>query len=97
MITQAARTESLAAAISDTFSGEMCDLCRIVTKAHQDDKSPAPLLALKLEARPLLYFQPAPAIVIAPPGATGLVSMRLLVDSQGRPMPPVPPPRAAAD
>jgi hypothetical protein len=95
MMANYAQNESLGQAVSDTFSGQMCSICRMVAEAHKQEQSRSPVAPLKLESKILLFFQAAPAVVIAvQPGV--LLSARVApMLSRERAMPPVPPPRVA--
>jgi hypothetical protein len=97
MMAAHAETESLTQAVSDTFSGEMCSICRLVAAAHkQEQKSRSPGTLVKLESKMVLFFQPAPAFQIARQPGQIVRASDPQMDSRGRAMPPVPPPRIAA-
>jgi hypothetical protein len=95
MMTHYVRSESLGAAVSDTFSGEMCSICRMVAAAHQQEQSRSPVAPLKLESKILLFFQSSPAVAIADRPGVLLGSPAAKMHSCDRALPPVPPPRGA--
>lgn len=98
MFTGYAQTMSLTAATQETFSGEMCSLCKVVQKGkEQQEKSTPPttelgkakLLDTLLPSATVMPMAPTRrplGVVLAPPGLVG----------RGRMPPPLPPPRAVA-
>jgi hypothetical protein len=92
-----AETESVSQAVADTFSGEMCSICRLVAAAHQQEqKSRAPGTLVKLESKIVLFLEPALTFQIARQPSQIVRASDPQMDSRGRAMPPVPPPRIAA-
>jgi hypothetical protein len=83
----------LSAAVGRTFSGEMCGLCRLVAQAEKQEKSRSDIPEVKMAGKVLLYFQPAPAIVVAAPEARAWFAGGSPAATEGRSAPPVPPPR----
>ncbi len=86
-------SESLSQAVADSFQGPVCSVCRAVEQAKQQEKAPAGLPTEKLSAKVLLFFQAAPRFVLKEPSVLGQIRSTEQVQSRGRAMPPVPPPR----
>ncbi len=91
-----ARAMSLTTAAEETFSGQMCDLCKAVQKGKQEQRSPEALATAKVrlpEAAP-----PAASGSVVSPARliVGLIPAETQLAGRGRMAPPLPPPRAAA-
>ena len=88
----------LGAALERTFSPEgRCEICGAVSTAKQqqaDNGSSA--LGGKAEAKVLLVFQPAPAVIVAAPDFAPWPSDDPFALSFDRAAPPLPPPRSLA-
>jgi hypothetical protein len=94
MTMEHAQAMPLAQAVAKTFDGEMCDICRMVADAKQQEQSRSHLPELKLESKILLFFQPAPGFVVEVPRSAAWRPTEAAVMTTGRSAPPVPPPRA---
>jgi len=88
------RTESLQDAVANTFNGEMCNICRMVAAARQQERSHAPAPGVKLETKLLFFFQSVPAVVVEAPGRMAWRPAPARSLTQERAMPAVPPPRS---
>ncbi len=93
MIANYSHNEDLGSAIGDTFSGRMCSICRMVAKAHQQERSRAPMPSLERENKVLFFFEAAPVVAVKTPLELAWRPTEARILSQGRAMPPVPPPR----
>jgi len=93
MIANYSRTEGLGNAITDTFGGQMCSICRMVAKAHQEEQSRAPIPSLKRENKVQFFFQAVPVVTVKAPDQLAWSPTEVRILSQERAMPPVPPPR----
>ncbi len=93
MMADHSRTMPLASAVTKTFDGEMCHICRMVAKAKQQERSHSAVPEVKIGSKIVLFFQIIPEVII---GATRSVAWRsseapwMTVD---RPAPLLPPPR----
>lgn len=95
MIVGHARAMPLAQAITQTFDGEMCPLCRLVATAKRQERSRSDAPPQKTASKALLFFQPISPVHVEPsraaswrPGEASLVTVE-------RARPPLPPPRPA--
>ncbi len=96
MIVDHARTMSVSAAVSQTFDGEMCSVCRLVQKAKQQEQPKSGRSETAAGDRLLLFSHRASALVLAAPRLlVRLAEPDARVETCAR-QPAVPPPRAAA-
>jgi hypothetical protein len=91
-----AQAMSLTAAAEETFSGEMCDLCKAVQKGKQEQSAPKVPATAKSRLPEAVPPSATAAIVSPAPLVIGLVSAPAEPAGRGRMAPPLPPPRAAA-
>jgi len=94
MASDHARTMPLSRALAKTFDGEMCNICRMVANAKQEERSRSGFPEVKLESKILLFFQAVPNIVVERPPLIAWRPTHAVVVAAGRSAPPVPPPRA---
>lgn len=89
---------SLAAAAEKTFTGEMCPLCRAVSKAKQAEEENTPKSATaKSETKAVCAAFRAENAVVSPRRRfLGLVPEPACSAGRERTAPPIPPPRAVA-
>lgn len=92
-----AREMPLAAALGQTFKPDnMCNLCRAVKEAKQEqDQSPAATYKDGL-GKILLVFEPEPRVVVARPSFSSWSPGDRVLTGATRAAPPVPPPRNPA-
>jgi len=88
-----AKTMPLSQAVTKTFDGEMCGICRMVAHARKQERSRSDCPEMKMEAKVLLFFQAVPRVVVAPPRSTAWRPSEAAAVTAGRSAPPVPPPR----
>lgn len=92
MVVRYSAAMSVSQAVQRTFSGEMCEVCRAVRQAKQQEQS-SNLPPDAAKAKLVMLCPPAPQFVfLAPVGAAWSLSDRDPI-SAGRPVPPTPPPR----
>lgn len=85
----------LSEAVSKTFDGEMCGLCRLVAKAGKSDQSRTTLPDDAVKDRMLLLLGHPPRIVLGVPAAPHGRPDDQSVPASDRAEPQVPPPRSA--
>lgn len=95
MMTRHAEHMPLTEAVSKTFDGEMCGLCRIVARAGKTEQSRTTLPNGAVQDRMLLLVGIPPRIVLGIPAAPLPRPADKVVPANDRPEPRVPPPRAA--
>lgn len=89
-----AQSMPLSEAVTKTFDGEMCAICRMVANAKKQERSRPNAPEVKMGTRLLLFFQPAPRVGVEAPRATAWRPTEAAVVTAVRSAPPVPPPRA---
>lgn len=95
MFTDNVRTMSVTTALARTFSPEgRCSMCSAVTSAKQQQDAAAQPVGGSAAGKILLVYLPAPAVVIAAPGAAPFSQGEIQFIGLGRAAPPLPPPRA---
>ncbi len=95
MMAEHAQRMPLTEAVSMTFDGEMCGLCRIVAKAGKSDQSRTTLPNDAVKDRMLLLLGNPPRIVLGVPAAPHGRPADQTVPASDRAEPQVPPPRFA--
>ncbi|HZZ58840.1 MAG TPA: hypothetical protein VFE31_13490 [Opitutaceae bacterium] len=93
MIANHSQSMCLSAAVSKTFSGEMCGICRMIAQAKQQERQHSNVPAVTDAAKPVLFchrpaiYCPQPVRIAAerPDDALALSALPAA--------PPVPPPR----
>jgi len=86
---------SVSAAVSQTFGGEMCGICRMVAAARHQEQSRSDVPDSKVEGKILMFFQAAPKVILEPRCVMACLPDRSSAMTRGRSAPPLPPPRAA--
>lgn len=94
MVMTYSRTMSVSQAVSKTFSGEMCDICRLVNAAGKADHATNPVPEVKAESKALLFCHATPRVIFFAPVVVSFVPTEPTAPSTLRSAPPVPPPRA---
>lgn len=95
MFVSYAQAMSLTAAAEETFSGEMCDLCKVVQKGKQEQRAPEVPSTARVRL-PDVAPPAAVASVVSPARLPiGIVPAPVPLTGRGRMAPPLPPPRAA--
>lgn len=91
MLANNLRTQSVAAAVSQTFDGEhLCPLCRAIAAAKKSEKKSETVSpALKMEFPPV-----GGSLVLIPPAKLALVSRSDTIAESRAAKPPLPPPRS---
>jgi len=96
MFASHARAMPLVQALSQTFDGEPCPICRLVATARRQERSPSDAPVQKTGIKTVLFFQTISPMQLEPPhpvmwrpDETSLVTVE-------RSRPPLPPPRMAA-
>ena len=87
------RTMALSKAVSKTFDGEMCPICRMVARARQKEQPQPNAPEVKLEGKILLFFQAVPAVMVEAPRAVACLPGDSSAMTKDRSAPPVPPPK----
>ena len=95
MMANHSRTMPLAKAVTKTFDGEMCPICRMVANAKQQERSRSAVPEVKIGSKILLFFQAAPKVIVEAPRSVAWCPSEAPVMTVDRPAPPLPPPRAA--
>ena len=96
MMSNYSRTAPLTEAITNTLSGPMCSICRMVAEAQKQERTRSEIPVPKLDAKVLLFFQPVPEVVVTAPPAVVWTFADSRAVTRDRAMPPVPPPRMGA-
>jgi hypothetical protein len=96
MMVNYSRSEPLAQAVSDTFDGQMCSICRLVAGARKQQQAHPEQQAPQAETKIMLFYQSVPTVVVAAPRVIGHVVAGQWALTRDRAMPPVPPPRVEA-
>jgi hypothetical protein len=93
MIIGYANTMSLSEAVEETFDGEMCELCKVVNEAKQQEQT---IPEQSLSKQKFLLICPASSVFVsAPLQSARWLNTSVLWHSHLRGEPPLPPPRAA--
>ena len=93
MMTNHSRTMPLAKAVTKTFDGEMCDICRMVANAKKQEQSRSSVPEAKIESKILLFFQAVPQVIVEEPRSVAWFPSSSPAMTEERPAPPVPPPK----
>jgi len=93
MMADHSRTMTLSDAVSKTFDGEMCPICRMVAKARQKEQSQSNVPEVRIESKILLFFQAVPAVIVGAPRAVACFPGDASAMTKDRSAPPVPPPK----
>ena len=86
-------TMPLAKAVTKTFDGEMCPICRMVAKAKEQERSRSGVPKAKIESKVLLFFQTIPEVIVEAPRSIAWYPSETPVRTVDRLAPPLPPPR----
>lgn len=95
MVANYSQAMPLAQAVAKTFDGEMCNICRMVANAQQQERSRSDVPEAKIESKIFFFFQDAPRMVVEAPCAAVSFPSDSSAMTEGRSAPPVPPPRAS--
>jgi hypothetical protein len=93
MMVNYSRSEPMAEAVGDTFSGKMCSICRLVANARHQEQSHPEQPTPQSETKVILFFQSVPLVVVAAPQVVGRIADAQWALTRDRALPPVPPPR----
>lgn len=94
MVVKYSQTMSLAQAMKQTFSGEMCGVCEVVNDAKRQESNKAIPQAGKMDGKLMLAIMPATEIFVGPVQPEVWSPSDSPMFSLGRSAPPLPPPRA---
>jgi len=94
MLAGHSRTMPLAKAVTKTFDGEMCQICRMVADAKNQERSRPGVVEVRIDNKVLLFFQAVPRVTIEMPRPATLGPDPAPMLTAGRPAPALPPPRA---
>jgi hypothetical protein len=95
MIADHSHTMSVSEAVTQTFGGEMCAICRMVANAKRQEQSRSDTPQGKIETKVLLYFEPHSNLIPAPRQAVAVWPSEAPSMTTDRSAPPLPPPRVA--
>jgi hypothetical protein len=98
MFASYAQEMTLTAAAEQTFSGEMCHLCKAVQKGRQEQDQNAPKSTMAGKAKVVDAAPLAEGVTVLSPRRQplGLVPARKVYVGRDRTAPPLPPPRVTA-
>ncbi|MGD1030917.1 MAG: hypothetical protein ABSA05_07210 [Opitutaceae bacterium] len=93
MVADHSSTMPLQEAVTKTFDGEMCPICRMVAKARQQEQSRSAAAKSAVAGKVLLFFQAVPPVILAGPGSYAWLPGESRPMAELRWAPPVPPPK----
>jgi hypothetical protein len=96
MLVSYSRTMTVRQSIARTFSGEMCDICRLVAGAQKSDRAHSAVPEARTDAKLFLFLQNPAAVVIDRPRATVWNPEDESALTADRSAPPLRPPRSTA-
>lgn len=96
MMVNYSREMPLSQAVTKTFDGEMCGICRVVANAQKQEQSRSNLPETKIESKILFYFQTVPKVIVGEPDSVAWFPGDSSATTELRWAPPVPPPRLAS-
>jgi hypothetical protein len=91
-----AQAMSLSAAAEETFSGQMCDLCKAVQKNKREQSAPKFPASAKVRLPDAAPPAAVAKIVSPAPCVIGVIPALATCAGRGRNAPPLPPPRWTA-
>lgn len=94
MVANYSRTMPFAAAVQETFSGEMCGVCKAVQQAKQQETR-STLPGSEPRSKIFMTFQAVPGVVLAKPDTEDWPMRDDARARLDRSPPPTPPPRVA--
>jgi len=93
MVADHSSTMALPEAVTKTFDGEMCPICRMVAKARQQQQSHSAATKPAVVGKVLLIFQAVPPVFVAEPGSVAWHPSESRPMAELRSAPPLPPPK----
>jgi len=96
MVVNYSRTMTLRQSIARTFSGEMCDVCRLVANAQKPDQTHPGVPEARTDAKIFLFLQNPAEVVIDRPMTAAWSPVDESALTADRSAPPRRPPRSAA-
>jgi hypothetical protein len=96
MLVNYSRTMTVSQSIAKTFSGEMCDVCRLVASTQRQDRTRSEVPAARADAKLFLFLQSPSEIVLACPAEADRTPRATAATTVGRAAPLLPPPRRVA-
>ncbi len=96
MVVSYSRTMTLRQSIARTFSGEMCEVCRLVAGARKSDPAHSAVPEARTDAKLFLFLQNPAEVVIDRPNAAVWSPVDESALTADRSAPPRRPPRSVA-
>jgi hypothetical protein len=93
MVADHSSTMPFQAAVTKTFDGEMCPICRMVAKARQQEQSRSAATNSAVAGKVFLFFQAVPPVIVGEPDSVAWLPSGSRAMAELRWAPPVPPPK----